>query len=86
MFRNTLEEAQTKIFFSEVPTIWFKPTPKCEVNTESRYACPLYKTNERICQNSTTSDNFITTVLLNTKHFPASHWITRSVALVCQYN
>lgn len=84
MFRNTLEEAQTKVFFSMLPAIWFKPTLKCEIYTGSRYACPVYKTNERMHGNST-SNNFITTVLLDTKRFPASHWITRSVALVCQH-
>lgn len=65
--------------------ILFQPTLISNLDETGRYKCPIYKTMERRGVLSTTghSTNYVLPVLLRTKH-PASHWVKRSVALVCQ--
>lgn len=50
-----------------------------------RYKCPLYKTAERKGTLSTTghSTNYVLPFLLGTNK-PATHWVKRSVAMICQ--
>jgi len=68
-----------------MPVIFFRPVGLVDVVEGSRYRCPLYKTAERKGTLSTTghSTNYVVPLLLNT-HVKASHWVKRSVALICQ--
>uniref|UniRef100_A0A336LVJ1 CSON005797 protein n=1 Tax=Culicoides sonorensis TaxID=179676 RepID=A0A336LVJ1_CULSO len=80
-----LEEQFPNILIETMPLIHFNPTLISALATIDRYTCPVYKTMERKGVLSTTghSTNFILPVYLSTK-LPVSHWIKRSVALVCQ--
>ncbi|XP_055378973.1 dynein axonemal heavy chain 12 [Condylostylus longicornis] len=82
---NGLVEQSPKILFTVMPAFHFYPILIKELQEGSRYRCPLYKTAERKGTLSTTghSTNFVLSLLLNTK-MPASHWIKRSTALICQ--
>lgn len=70
-----------------MPAIYLKPTTISELQEGNRYKSPLYKTAERKGTLSTTghSTNYVIPLLLNTK-VKASHWVKRSVALICQTN
>ncbi|XP_017080044.1 dynein heavy chain 12, axonemal [Drosophila eugracilis] len=84
---NTLVEQFPKVLIYAMPVIYFRPIGIVDVVEGSRYRCPLYKTGERRGTLSTTghSTNYVVPLLLNT-HVKASHWVKRSVALICQTN
>ncbi|KAL3286288.1 hypothetical protein HHI36_000797 [Cryptolaemus montrouzieri] len=83
--QRSLDELQPKILNEPMPTIWVKPIKLDDLKPKGRYTCPVYKTSTRRGVLSTTghSTNYVLPVLLETKH-SISHWIKRSVALLCQ--
>lgn len=82
---NILDEQLPKVLIYTMPAIYLKPTIINQLQEGHRYKSPLYKTAERKGTLSTTghSTNYVIPILLNTKVEP-SHWIKRSVALICQ--
>lgn len=84
---GVLAELYPKILNDVMPLIWFKPVTIDEYGIHGRYLSPLYKTSERRGTLSTTghSTNYVLPLLINTDIDP-SHWIKRSVALLCQLN
>ncbi|KAH8395340.1 hypothetical protein KR222_010165 [Zaprionus bogoriensis] len=85
--QNMLAEQLPKILMYVMPVIYFRPIRIVDVSEGTRYRCPLYKTAERRGTLSTTghSTNYVVPLLLNTQA-KASHWVKRSVALICQTN
>ncbi|EDV95542.1 GH15722 [Drosophila grimshawi] len=85
--QNMLVEQLPKILMYVMPVIYFRPITLLELMEGTRYRCPLYKTGERKGTLSTTghSTNYVVPLLLNTQA-KASHWVKRSVALICQTN
>ncbi|KAF2899450.1 hypothetical protein ILUMI_06724 [Ignelater luminosus] len=83
--RGFLCELLPKILNDIMPLMWLKPILISEYGEKGRYLCPLYKTSERRGVLSTTghSTNYVLPFLLETR-VPPSHWIKRSVALLCQ--
>ncbi|XP_063228083.1 LOW QUALITY PROTEIN: dynein axonemal heavy chain 7-like [Bacillus rossius redtenbacheri] len=80
-----LAEQRPKVLVDGMPLVWFKPCRRAALRRSARYACPLYRTSERKGVLSTTghSTNHVLPVLLGTD-LPASHWVQRGVALLCQ--
>lgn len=87
MQTNCLDEQLPKILIYQLPAIYLKPTIITQLVEGTRYKCPLYKTGERKGTLSTTghSTNYVIPVFLSTM-VGATHWIKRSVALLCQTN
>ncbi|KAK9744284.1 Dynein heavy chain C-terminal domain [Popillia japonica] len=83
--QHSLVELQPKILYDVMPLMWLQPVLASDFDEGGRYKCPLYKTSERRGVLSTTghSTNYVLPFLLNTR-MPPSHWIKRSVALLCQ--
>ena len=82
-----LEELLPKVLNDVLPMMWVIPIKVTSFDERGRYKCPLYKTSERRGVLSTTghSTNYVVPVLLETR-ISSSHWIKRSVALLCQLN
>lgn len=82
---GVLEEQLPKVLLDVMPLIHFRPVNTNELSESGRYKCPVYKTLERRGELSTTghSTNYVLPILLPTRH-PVTHWIKRSVALICQ--
>ncbi|XP_018571400.1 dynein heavy chain 12, axonemal [Anoplophora glabripennis] len=85
--QGKLEELFPKILYDVLPIVWLQPIKESDFNPGKRYTCPVYKTSARKGTLSTTghSTNYVLPILLDTDKDP-SHWIKRSVALLCQLN
>jgi dynein heavy chain len=83
--RGEIAELLPKILYDNMPLIWLKPITNAQYDEKGRYKCPVYKTSARRGVLSTTghSTNYVVPILLETRVKP-SHWIKRSVALLCQ--
>lgn len=83
--KGRLEELYPKILNDAMPLICIKPIKDQDYDERGRYKCPVYKTSERKGVLSTTghSTNYVLYILLDT-NVRTSHWIKRSVALLCQ--
>lgn len=84
---SIIDEQLPKILIYQMPVIYLKPTKLLLLTEGTRYKSPLYKTAERKGTLSTTghSTNYVIPVFLPTKA-KATHWVKRSVALLCQTN
>ncbi|XP_059612585.1 dynein axonemal heavy chain 7 [Phlebotomus argentipes] len=82
---HQLDEQSPKILIHPMPKIYLQPLLHGNLKVEERYECPTYRTMDRKGDLSTAghSTNFILSILLPSDKKP-SHWIKRSVALVCQ--
>ncbi|XP_055593622.1 dynein axonemal heavy chain 12 [Uranotaenia lowii] len=80
-----LEEQLPKTLLDTMPIIHLMPLKMVNLDEGTRYKCPVYKTAERKGVLATTghSSNYVIPILLGTR-VPSSHWIKRSVALLCQ--
>ncbi|XP_055844482.1 dynein axonemal heavy chain 12 [Episyrphus balteatus] len=85
--KHLLDEQIPKILIADVPVIHLMPVLTVKLDEGTRYKCPLYKTSERKGILSTTghSTNYVIPILLETL-VPATHWVKRSAALICQTN
>uniref|UniRef100_A0AAR5PYC5 AAA+ ATPase domain-containing protein n=1 Tax=Dendroctonus ponderosae TaxID=77166 RepID=A0AAR5PYC5_DENPD len=83
--KGIIAELYAKVLHDTMPLIWITPIKIENCNPGSRYNSPVYKTSARRGVLSTTghSTNYVLPILLNTLE-PASHWIKRSMALLCQ--
>ena len=84
-FRLVVTPCESKILFTELPTLWLRPTKLSDLEEPPHYNCPLYKTSDRRGTLSTTghSTNFVMYLNLPSDR-PADHWIRRGVAGLCQ--
>lgn len=83
--KSSLQESKPKHLYDKMPTIHIIPIEKGNLNLDTIYVCPMYKTAERKGTLSTTghSTNFVVAVWIPTMKTP-KHWIMRGVALLCQ--
>lgn len=80
-----IDEAMNGQLYDCMPLILLQPSKHSEVQEKSFYETPVYQTSTR--QSVTTKsghlNNFVTFFALNTQK-PATHWLFRGVALLCQ--
>jgi len=82
---SMLAESHSKVLFTKMPNIYFKPGKAKEITFPHCYTCPLYKTLDRRGTLSTTghSTNFVCMVELSMqKRHSVKHWVKRGVALI----
>lgn len=86
---SKLDESAPKVLFTKMPYIWLKPAKASDINFESTYTCPVYKTLDRRGTLSTTghSTNFVLMIELPIQQrHSLKHWAKRGVAMVTQLN
>ncbi|XP_030765059.1 dynein heavy chain 12, axonemal [Sitophilus oryzae] len=84
-YKSIIDELLPKVLHDVMPLIWIIPIRDVDYNPGRRYISPVYKTSARRGVLSTTghSTNYVLPILLDTV-LPPSHWIKRSMALLCQ--
>lgn len=85
-YHDTLIDQEVGILYSPMPVIHFQPVDNETLNNQDQYACPVYKTSNRVGVLSTTgqSTNFILPVHLNTIYEKPEFWTLRGTAMLCQ--
>lgn len=82
-----IDEAFNGQLYDCMPLILLQPHKRNDVLDECFYEAPVYRTTSR--QNVTTKSghlsNFVTFFKLKSQK-PATHWLFRGVALLCQLN
>lgn len=82
-----IDETLNGQLYDCMPVILLQPNEQCEVRESCFYETPIYRTSSR--RSSTTKsghlNNFVTFFTLNSQK-PATHWLFRGVALLCQLN
>lgn len=80
-----LAEPRSRELYSAAPQLWFKPVRQQDVQEVPCYECPLYNTNARRGELSTTghSTNFVLLVRLPTEE-TESFWVQRGAAMLLQ--
>ncbi|CAG9766670.1 unnamed protein product [Ceutorhynchus assimilis] len=83
--KGVIAELLPKILHDVMPLVWIIPIREKNYEPGTRYLAPVYKTSARRGVLSTTghSTNYVLPILLNTLEHQ-SHWIKRSMALLCQ--
>eukprot|EP01013_Petalomonas_cantuscygni_P015244 TRINITY_DN3132_c0_g1_i1.p1 TRINITY_DN3132_c0_g1~~TRINITY_DN3132_c0_g1_i1.p1 ORF type:complete len:192 (-),score=38.85 TRINITY_DN3132_c0_g1_i1:104-679(-) len=84
---GTLADAPAGTLSSPLPVLHLYPVSISEPDppATSAYSCPVYRTASRAGALNTTgiSSNYITSLYLSSSK-PASHWVMRGVAALCQ--
>lgn len=82
-----IDEALNGHLYDCMPYILLQPNKRSEVQGKCFYEAPVYRTSSRqsVTTKSGNLNNFVTFFPL-TSQKPATHWLFRGVALLCQRN
>jgi dynein heavy chain, axonemal len=81
--RRYLAESESKILYTPCPMVHFMPKKNNEIQVEGVFACPLFKTADRLGVLMTTghSTNYVCDIRLPTE-VATKHWIMRGAAML----